>query len=617
MMTKKNHKMSWLGVMSVLTLWGISASAQQMLPTDTEAAQMQDAIAQTTGEFDQMNLGYIHSLGMQQKAWNDPLSHMGEGQLKPGYSRYTWSPDVVLPIRLREGMMTLINLPTWELIEKVHIGSPESFGGEIAAPNSLLLYADPSYIGVDCNMIVFGRSGNRYVFYLRSETYNTDKITQSVVDVLVGPRYTPSSAGGSLGAFNGASVTMSSASASGFASAPGWAGQSNLTPGGAQNPKIGLNTASTGPKDWLASIPVDPESFRFDIEMYLPNPSDVDIAPDNVWRDNIFTYIDLGPKALTMVQRPVVSMIVEDSEVPVGFRTRGPNSRLIVVEGIGDMVLRNGKKLICLKLRRDPATGLEWTDYSGDSARPERWYAPHQPDNFGAGDGALSVDDMLARKQVAMTMDGQPINRAAGAGTAGQGRRGGCCDAAYEDCPMSEYCDDMPIQGAGAGNAYNAVTAGGSANGGMMPLQTIPPTVLNSQAARAGIDDVMGGMNGSGAIYDQADHAYRGPAGAGVVPVAVPRNRRVTPTTTESIAVELGSNANIAALEEDWEKIYSQNEDVLKGYEPYYSVDATADGDVRELFRLRVGPVKSIRTGDTLCRKLGRRGFSCSVVRIQ
>jgi len=615
MTTKEMNKMSWLGALGVGVMLTTGAMAQQMLPTDTEAAQLEDAIAQTTGEFDQMNLGYIHSLGMQQKAWNDPLSHMGEGQLKPGYSRYTWSPDVILPIRLREGMMTLINLPVWELIEKVHIGSPESFGGEIAAPNSLLLYADPSYIGVDCNMIVFGRSGNRYVFYLRSETYNTDKITQSVVDVLVGPKYTPASAGGSLGSYNGASVTMSTASANAFSSAPGWAGQSNLTPGGAQNPQIGLNTASTGPKDWLASIPVDPESFRFDIDMYLPDPRAVDIAPDNVWRDNIFTYIDLGPKALTMVQRPVVSMIVEDSEVPVGFRTRGPNSRLIVVEGIGDMVLRNGKKLICLKLRRDPTTGLEWTDYSADSARPERWYAPHQPDNFGAGDGALSVDDMLARKQVPMTMDGQPIDQSVyGTGmgqTAGSGRgKKGCCESAYEDCPYSEYCDETSAQGTSGGNAYNAVMSGGNANGGMAPIQTIPPTVLNSEAARSGIDDVMGGIAG-GAVYGSTDHVYAGSK------VPVQRNRRVTPTATEAIAVELGANANIAALEEEWTKIYSQNEDVLKGYEPYYSVDATADGDMRELFRLRVGPVKSIRTGDTLCRKLGRRGFSCSVVRIQ
>lgn len=59
------------------------------------------------------------------------------------------------------------------------------------------------------------------------------------------------------------------------------------------------------------------------------------IAPERVWRDDIFTYIDLGKKALNMMQRPVVSMIVERIEVPVGFRTKGPDNRLIIVEGVG------------------------------------------------------------------------------------------------------------------------------------------------------------------------------------------------------------------------------------------------------------------------------------------
>ena len=49
--------------------------------------------------------------------------------------------------------------------------------------------------------------------------------------------------------------------------------------------------------DWIKSIPLDPSKFRFDIEIYVPNPDDVVIAPERVWRDDIFTYIDLGEKA--------------------------------------------------------------------------------------------------------------------------------------------------------------------------------------------------------------------------------------------------------------------------------------------------------------------------------
>lgn len=588
----KNKKYGWVSAIAFCALVSMPVLAQQDLPTNTEAGQLADAIAQTAGEYDAMNLSYIQSFGMQQKAWNDPLSHLGEGQTKPGYSKYVWSPDVVLPVRLREGMMTLINLPTWELIEKVHIGSPESFGGEIAAPNSLLVYADPNYIGVDSNMIIFGRSGNRYVFYLRSETYNTDKITHSVVDVLTGPKFTPQSEGGNLADFNGATATAAGAGAGNASSgAPGWAGKgSSLTPGGAQNPQVGLNTASTGPKDWLQSIPVDPEKFRFDVEMYLPNPADVDIAPERVWRDDIFTYIDLGPKALTMVQRPVVNMIVQDSEVPVGFRTRGEYSRLIVVEGVGDMVLRNGRKIVCLKLRRDPAMGLENTDYSGSEKALNNWNAPAMPgyenvsevspyetektSTNGLIDVAVASDTMVNGQEVVQTVE-QNVSL-------------GQLNA------QAQVNQDLIYLNSQLGGQNAGLYSSSVYTQEMEPMRPIPTAVKQAPIASAGIVNV---------IEQVSSNPRR------QVPSIV--------TEEETISIELAAHPEISELESVWEKVIADNKDVLAGYEPYYSIDATADGDVRELFRLRVGPMIDVKSADAVCQRLGRRGYSCSVIRVQ
>ena len=56
---------------------------------------------------------------------------------------------------------------------------------------------------------------------------------------------------------------------------------------------------------------------------------------------------------------------------------------------------------------------------------------------------------------------------------------------------------------------------------------------------------------------------------------------------------------------------------MLGKYEPFYSVDAPADGQGKELFHLRVGPVENLDTGDNICSQLGRNGIFCSVVRIQ
>ncbi len=527
----------------------VSPVFAQQVPADTQSAQVADAIAANDGEYEEVNLDYANlPLAMQQKAWNNPMAHLGSGQIKPGYSRYNWTPDTVLPVRLREGMMTLINLPSWELIEKVHIGAPESFNGEVASPNSLLLYADPSYLGVDGNMIIFGRSGNRYVFYLRSETYNTDKITQSVVDVLVGPRWTPVADGGQMKDTDGSSSMASMPFVMGGSSVG--RGANNASAGAS---KVATNLAET----WKSSVPMDPEALKFDLDMFLPNPDDVDIAPDNIWRDNIFTYIDLGPKALTMTQRPVVSLLVQDTEVPVGFRTRGANSRLIVVEAIGDLVLRNGQKVICIKMRRDPAAGLEYTDYSAFNEQP---YAYSQQ--------------------------------------------------------LPVYGQDMPnpevtLQGGSVIHGQNPYAPSQNGNG-MMNLSYATETgglnpyagpVMVPMTAPVTVPTVSGSAAANGAQAATFEEEKQGV----ILPMAA----------KESIALEFGTASEIAELEELWEQIYANNADVLRGYDPYYSVDTAVSGEMVDLFRLRAGTVKDADTADAICRKMGRRGYSCSVVKIK
>ena len=416
-----------------------------------------------------------------------------------------------------------------------------------------MIYADPSYLGVDSNMIIFGRSGNRYVFYLRSETYNTDKITQSVVDVLVGPRWTPVSDGGQMKSVDGVSTMASDPTIPVF----------NARGGGSSR---GTNSVSSkGTEDWNNGMEVDPEQIKFDLDVYLPNPDDVDIAPDNVWRDNIFTYIDLGPKALTMTQRPIVNLLLQDSEVPVGFRTRGQNSRLIVVEAVGDLVLRNGRKLICIKLRRDPAAGLEYTDYSGFSEQPYAYQNKLPASNPDVGPVSVYNGSPL--------MGGNPyVNQSESVSAAG-----GVYGVSNAATAVNPYCSDTT----GAGRCAQT-------GSGWQPIRSIPEGARYATGATAGIDAIQANKQA-------------------IIPV----------NGEETIALEFGTSPKIADLEQLWEDLYAQNSDALSGYEPYYSVDTTADGDMVELFRLRVGSVKDAQTGDAICRKIGRRGFSCSVVRVK
>ncbi|MCT4552454.1 MAG: TrbG/VirB9 family P-type conjugative transfer protein [Alphaproteobacteria bacterium] len=279
---------------------------------------------------------YTNSGFGTQTAWSNPEQNIGEGQIKPGYARIDWEPGKVMPVRLRDGMITLINLPTWEKIEDAYIGDKDFFDGRAVEKNTFMISPVDGRSVADTNMVLFGKSGNKYVFYLKSEPINTGTITNSEIEIIV-----PNSYKGKKSVIGGASSS---------------AGKSNLTSLFAKSASGSAGDEAWEGEDfgWIKNIPVDPSQFRFDMDIFVPNPDDYVIAPERVWRDKIFTYIDFGEKALHMNQRPAVSILVEGGEAPVGFRTEGPLSRLIVVEAIGDFVLRSGQRIVCIKKRSKP-----------------------------------------------------------------------------------------------------------------------------------------------------------------------------------------------------------------------------------------------------------------------
>lgn len=549
------------GLMIAVLLTAAENVSAQLLEETGGRQSMDQYTDQAQGNYQPMNMGYAgfssNSIGMIQDAWQDPLQNLGEGQTKPAYSKYYWSPDLVLPIRLREGMLTLVNFPEWELLEDVFIGDNGSFTAQISSPNTLLLFPAPGVaVGADTNIMVFGRSGNKYVFYVRSEAVNTERLTNSIVDIDVS-----NTAGASGGSPSSGSGVLGSGS-SGHVNASAFRGNS------------GKSVDSTFTKrfqkeDWLKSIPLDPTKFRFDIETYVPNPDDVIIAPERVWRDDIFTYIDLGEKALNMTQRPVVSLIIERVETPVGFRTKGPNNRLIIVEGIGDMVMRSGKRMVCLKLRRSNEEGLEYTSYANTD---DDWdVSPAIPNGAAAAAGAA----------------GSAAAGAAGSAAGGNGSGTGISGQA----------------GAAAGvNGWENRTSGGNGkiNSG-----------YQSGAAGAGIS--CGNIDCS-----EMTHVEQGKIANVENPYPQYKyGSAFVGQKGDNLSIELGTDANVNNLENLWEDLSGKYSSLLGGYEPFYSVDTPADGQGKELFHLRVGPLKSLENGDAVCSQLGRNGIFCSVVRVQ
>ena len=118
-------------------------------------------------------------------------------------------------------------------------------------------------------------------FYVKSEAVNTERLTNSIIDIDV------------IGGQGG--------TGSGFGSLRSGGGVGGQNTGGTTSGGKSVDASYTRrfqKSDWLREIPLDPSKFRFDLEVYVPNPDDVVIAPERVWRDDIFTYIDLGKRRL-------------------------------------------------------------------------------------------------------------------------------------------------------------------------------------------------------------------------------------------------------------------------------------------------------------------------------
>ena len=269
-----------------------------------------------------------------QTAWDNPRANMAAGSTQPGYANLTWTTGTVLPIKTRSGMATLVTLPNGEKIDDYLIGNSSLFKVE-TSQGSQTMYIQPTddNHGSDTNLIVTGQSGNKYIFYLRAYPINSNEISYSQVDVSLG---------------NGGEV-MTTPNTSGTSQATmGTLASKSAT---AKKSVIGVDGEDYG---WIKTMKIDPSEFRFDLDIFVPNPDDYVIAPERVWRDRIFTYIDFGDKVISMTQRPVVSLLVEGGESPVSFRTDGEDGRLLIVEAVGDMVLRSGQRIVCIKKRAKP-----------------------------------------------------------------------------------------------------------------------------------------------------------------------------------------------------------------------------------------------------------------------
>jgi len=291
--------------------------------SDFNSGVMSQAGAQLSGNYGSASAFGSMPAGAIQDAWNRPFDNMGSGQSAPGSIRYQWTSDLIMPVRLRSGMVTSIILPDWEAAQDVLIGDGAAVEATILRPNQVAVKSVQT--GVDTSLSITGGSGNVYTFYLRTEGRNSKILTDLQVFVQAAPSKASSDWFNSE--VRGAFVQKSSGVAS--------AGEE-----GDETRSISIpESASQGDE------PVPMDRREFNLKMYEVNAGDRIIAPDYAYTDGKFTYLHFSAG---VTDRPAVFRIVDGVEGRVNTRISGRHSEVIIVEAIGDLVLRSGTRSVCI-----------------------------------------------------------------------------------------------------------------------------------------------------------------------------------------------------------------------------------------------------------------------------
>ena len=331
-------------------------------PSSVDASTRARAERQNAGEYQPIQRSSIAPLGTTQDAWTTPMQTKADAQSAPGTIRFRWTPELIMPVRVRTSMVTTITLPEWETAEEVVLGEGLYFQAQIVRDNTVMIRSTQA--GIDTSVNVIGGTGNNYTFYVRSESYNTQRLTDLQVFVDAAPASDKLRWFRAQGGLEGAAPNPENM-ARGF-DLPGRPGEGAQphSMGDARDGRAGRSARGSSEADHAGSqrrrnrtvagadFYVPREEMEFAHRMFEVNEGDRSIAPMTVYTNGRFTFFHYGSKAAT-VDRPIVRRIVEGVETTVNTRWIGDNNEVLVAEATGNFVLRNGGRIVCVIQKQD------------------------------------------------------------------------------------------------------------------------------------------------------------------------------------------------------------------------------------------------------------------------
>lgn len=255
-------------------------------------AENRDVEAQVRGQYPALNRQESLPLGAIQHAWDDAGTDAGVYQVQ-------YNPREVIRLLTREFMTTTIIFPAWENIVEEVVGDKSVYQIKKPKPNIVVIIPN-EFVGVDSSITLVGESGHVYAFYVRSEGYNSENISDIAVHIRVpAPKFEP------------------------------------------RNSNALLSSELKEKTDYLEAVSFDPALLNFDFDM----AGDQSIAPERVYSDGLRTWFDYGSK-MGSKTLPVIYAIIDEVDTPINVSREGTR---LVAQATGAFTLKIGKKLTCVR----------------------------------------------------------------------------------------------------------------------------------------------------------------------------------------------------------------------------------------------------------------------------
>ncbi|WP_068317870.1 TrbG/VirB9 family P-type conjugative transfer protein [Polycladidibacter hongkongensis] len=276
-------------------------------PRGVTKDMLQQAAQQRQGNYGNM-VRPTAAGGQIQSAWDKAGSKGGiHSQVECG--------ECIYKVRLREFMVTAIQLPADVVVTDADLGDGSRFEVQKRSANTLVV--KPLGSGVDTSLQVYTKSGEVFSFYLRAEGFNSRKVPD--LSFKITRKRKP----------QGAHVNFSS----------------SATP----LPMTGFGAPAkpvSGPKDFVKNAKYDPARLRGwgDYKLW----GSKELKPENVFRDDYFTYIQFGDK-WTDIELPTAYVVVDGIDELVNTRVSGTT---YIIESTHKLItLKSGQSFMCIQYK--------------------------------------------------------------------------------------------------------------------------------------------------------------------------------------------------------------------------------------------------------------------------